>query len=103
LRTKPIAHGAFSSVLPEEKFVWRPHPKSFSLGNSPRTSLRKPVAKFVGVDVHQIKMQTSVELNRRKELLESFDSDLASARMILSKIDDATLLSTLPYCLHRAI
>jgi hypothetical protein len=48
-------------------------------------------------------MQTPLEPNGRKELLEWFDNDLASARMILSKMDEATLLSTLPYCLPRTI
>ena len=71
--------------------------------NSLRTSLRKPVAKFAAVVVCQIKMQTPLEPNSRKELLVWFDNDLASARMILSKMDDATLLSTLPYCLPRTI
>jgi len=82
--------------LPEEKLGWKPHPKSFSLGQLAMhvAAGQGNLAKAVIEDVHQISINPPPEAKTRKEILDSFHENTARAKDILGKMDDATLLAT---------
>jgi len=82
--------------LPEEKLGWKPHPKSFSLGQLAMhvAAGQGNLAKAVIEDVHQISRKPPPEAKTRKEILDSFHENTARAKDILGKMDDATLLAT---------
>jgi uncharacterized damage-inducible protein DinB len=82
--------------LPEEKLSWRPHPKSFSLGQLAMhiAAGQGNLANIITDDVHQIAINTPPEAKTRQEILDSFSAGTAHAREVLGKMDDATLLAT---------
>jgi uncharacterized damage-inducible protein DinB len=82
--------------IPEDKLSWRPHPKSFSLGQ-----LALHIASVPG-GVTRIVMQESaetpnfvqVEPKSRQEVLETFSKSLETAKGNLKTMDDARLAET---------
>ena len=79
--------------VPEEKFAWKPHTKSFSLGN-----LASHVVNMLGWTVDTMEKTefdldsvTPEEMNKaaktRAELLEWFDANVPKARAALQKND----------------
>jgi uncharacterized damage-inducible protein DinB len=79
--------------VPEEKFAWKPHAKSFSLGN-----LASHVVNMLGWTVDTMEKTefdldsvTPEEMNKaaktRAELLEWFDANVPKARAALQKSD----------------
>jgi uncharacterized damage-inducible protein DinB len=82
--------------IPEDKLAWKPHPKSFSLGQ-----LALHIAS-VPAGVTTIVMQDSVEApnfaqaepKSRQEVLDTFSKSLESAKDNLKKMDDARLAAT---------
>jgi hypothetical protein len=59
--------------VPEDKFAWKPHPKSFSLG---QLSIRiagaqKVLAEMVAKDAHEMAMIPPQEPTSRKQLLQT--------------------------------
>ncbi len=82
--------------VPEDKLAWRPHPKSFSLGQ-----LALHIA-FVPAGVTTIVMQDSVEApdfsqpepRSRQEILDTFSKSLETAKGNLKTMDDARLAAT---------
>src|SRR5271154_3408480 len=79
--------------IPDDKLGWRPHPKSFSLGQ-----LALHIAS-VPAGVTTIVMQDSVEApnfaqpepKSRQEILDTFSTSLETAKGNLRKMDDARL------------
>jgi len=82
--------------IPDDKLGWRPHPKSFSLGQ-----LALHIASAPGT-VTAIALQDSVEApnfaqaepKSRQEVLDTFSKSLESAKDNLKKMDDARLAAT---------
>lgn len=81
--------------IPEEQLSWRPHPKSFSLGQlALHIAYQGRLAQVVSEDVHQIELQAPPEPKNRKEILDVFAEGMTTAKRILSRMDDATLNAT---------
>ena len=82
--------------LPEDKLNWRPHPKSFSLGQLAMHvgATQGRLAEIATQDVHQLALTPPPEPKSRKEILDAFAQSQAIARETLSKLDDATLMAT---------
>jgi uncharacterized damage-inducible protein DinB len=82
--------------IPDDKLAWKPHPKSFSLGQ-----LALHIAS-VPAGVTTIVMQDSVEApdfsqpepKSRQEILDTFSKSLETAKGNLTKMDDARLAET---------
>ncbi|MFN7995797.1 MAG: DinB family protein [Bryobacteraceae bacterium] len=86
---------------PEDKFGWKPHPKSFALG-----SLATHLVNMCGWMVDTIEKDSfdvapvgappykEEPAGSRKELLEKFDKNVAAARTALSGASDETLMKT---------
>jgi uncharacterized damage-inducible protein DinB len=82
--------------IPDDKLAWRPHPKSFSLGQ-----LALHIASVPG-GVTAIVMQDSVEApnfaqaeaKSRQEVLDTFSKALESAKSNLKTMDEARLAAT---------
>jgi uncharacterized damage-inducible protein DinB len=81
--------------VPEDKFAWKPHPKSFSLGQLSMhiAGAQKILAEMAAKDVHEIAMVPPAEPTSRKQLLQVMDYSTAGAKQILGKIEDAKLPS----------
>jgi uncharacterized damage-inducible protein DinB len=81
--------------VPEDKFAWKPHPKSFSLGQLSMhiAGAQKVLAEMAAKDVHEIALVPPQEPTSRKQLLQVMDDSTAGAKQILGKIDDAKLPS----------
>jgi len=79
--------------IPEDKFAWKPHPKSFSLGQLAMhiAGAQKVLAEMAAKDVHEIAMVPPQEPTSRKQLLQVMDDSTAGAKQILGEIDDAKL------------
>jgi uncharacterized damage-inducible protein DinB len=82
--------------VPEDKFAWKPHPKSFSLGQLAMhiAGAQKILAEIAAKDVHESAMVAPQEPTSRKQLLQVMDDSTAGAKQILEKIDDAKLPCT---------
>jgi uncharacterized damage-inducible protein DinB len=82
--------------VPQAQLSWRPHPKSFSLGQ-----LALHVASIPGM-VSQLAAQDAIEPPRfvqaeaatAAELVPALKESLAKARQVLGGMDDAQLMST---------
>ena len=79
--------------IPDDKLAWKPHPKSYSLGQ-----LALHIASAPG-NVTALAMQDSVEApnftqpepKSRQEILDTFSKSLESAKGNLKRMDDARL------------
>ena len=81
--------------VPEDKLAWRPHEKSFSLGQlAMHIAAQGRLAQIAAVEMHQIDIQPPPQPKSRKEILDSFAENLASARTVLAKMDDAAMNGT---------
>jgi uncharacterized damage-inducible protein DinB len=82
--------------IPDDKLAWKPHPKSFSLGQ-----LALHIASVPG-GVTAIAMQDSVEApsftqpepKSRQEILDTFSKSLETAKGNVKTMDDARLAET---------
>src|SRR5437016_6624819 len=82
--------------VPEDKFSWKPHPKSYSLGQLAMHIAVAPgtVAGAAGKDTHEIGGGPPPEPKSRKELMDAFSTNLTSAKDALKKLTDERLMST---------
>jgi len=81
--------------IPEDKFAWKPHPKSFSLGQLALhiASLPGSVTAAAVPDSMEAPNFSQPEAKSRQEVLETFSKSLESAKDTLKKMDDARLTS----------
>src|SRR5260370_16906639 len=89
--------------IPEDKFAWKPHPKSFSLGQLSLhiASLPGSVTAAAVPDSMEAPNFSQPEAKSRQEVLETFSKSLESAKETLKKRDDARLTSLWTFPRHR--
>jgi uncharacterized damage-inducible protein DinB len=80
--------------VPEDKLGWKPHAKSMSLGELALHIAQGPgnltrMAQLNGVDVPKFQQ---AEATSRQQLIETYQTGLATAKEGLAGMDDATLL-----------
>jgi uncharacterized damage-inducible protein DinB len=82
--------------IPEDKLAWKPHSKSYSLGQ-----LGLHIARLQGVladaaskDNFEIANFVQAQPSSRKEILDTLSESTANAKQVLAKLDDARLMST---------
>ena len=82
--------------IPDDKLAWKPHPKSFSLGQLALHIASGPseIAAGAAQDTFEAPNFSQPEPKSRQEILETFSESLASAKDTLNKLDDARLMST---------
>jgi uncharacterized damage-inducible protein DinB len=82
--------------IPEDKLAWRPHPKSFSLGQLALHIASVPggVTTIAAQDTAEAPNFTQPEPKSRQEILNTFSESLENAKGNLKKMDDARLAST---------
>jgi uncharacterized damage-inducible protein DinB len=82
--------------IPENKLTWKPHPKSFSLGQLALhiASLPSGAAAAAVPDTREVPDFSQPEAKSRQEVLDTFSKSLESAKETLKKMDDARLMST---------
>jgi len=81
--------------IPEDKLAWKPHPKSFSLGQLALhiASVPGSVAAAAVPDSMEAPNFSQPEPKSRQEVLDTFSKSLESAKEALKKMDDARLMS----------
>jgi len=82
--------------VPEDRLSWKPHPKSYSLGQLALHLAEVPggVSTIAAEDVYQAPRFEQKQAESRAELLQAFERSLATAREILSRMDDQKLKDT---------
>ncbi len=80
--------------VPEDKLAWKPHPKSYSLGQLALHIASAPgnLAAAVSMDSFEIPNFTQPSPASRKEILDAFSASLESAKTTLGKMDDAKFM-----------
>jgi uncharacterized damage-inducible protein DinB len=82
--------------VPDDKLAWKPHPKSYSLGQLALHIASVPgnVAAGAAQDSFEAPNFSQPEPKNRQEVLDTFSKSLASAKDTLNNMDDARLMST---------
>jgi len=81
--------------IPDDRLAWRPHPKSFSLGQLALHIASGPgqIVAAVSQDTAEVPNFAQSEAKSRQEVLETFSKSMASARSELKNMDDSRLMS----------
>src|SRR5437016_2927271 len=81
--------------IPEDKLAWKPHPKSFSLGQLALhiASVPGSVAAAAVPDTMEAPSFSQPEPKNRQEVLDTFSKSLESAKDTLKEMDDARLMA----------
>jgi hypothetical protein len=80
--------------VPDDKFSWKPHEKSFPMGALATHLANLPSWTNVTIDLDEFDMapggekMTTPECHSQKELLEVFDANVGKARAALAGISD---------------
>ncbi len=82
--------------IPDDKLAWKPHPRSYSLGQLALHVASTPgnVAALAVPDTKEASNFSQPEAKSRQEVLDTFSKSLESAKETLKKMDDAQLMST---------
>ena len=82
--------------VPDGRLTWRPHPKARSLGELAMHVAMTPgaVAEFVKNSPVQAPDFADPSPQQASELVPALDESIATAKRVLGKMDDATLLAT---------
>jgi uncharacterized damage-inducible protein DinB len=82
--------------VPEGKLSWRPHPKSSSLGQLALHLAQLPagISLMAAEEVCPLPTFQQEEAKSRAEILETFERSLSTAREVLGRMDDRTLMGT---------
>ena len=86
----------FMERLPEDKLTWKPHQKSYSLGQLALHIANIPgsVAAAASQDSFEFPTTPQPEAKSRQEVLDAFAQSLAAARELLNQMDDSRVMST---------
>jgi uncharacterized damage-inducible protein DinB len=81
--------------IPEDKLSWKPHPKSYSLGQLGLHIARAQggLAEAISKDAIEVPNFAQPEAATRKEILDTLTKSTADAKQILSKMDDNRLMA----------
>jgi uncharacterized damage-inducible protein DinB len=81
--------------VPDDKLAWKPHPKSFSLGQLALHIAAGPgqIVEAAAQDKAEAPNFSQPEAKSRQEVLETYSKSMASARASLKNMDDARLVS----------
>jgi uncharacterized damage-inducible protein DinB len=79
--------------IPEDKLGWKPHPKSYTLGQLAMHIASAPgnIATVAAMETVELPNFTQAAPASRKEILETFSSSLEKAKGTLNGMDDATI------------
>jgi len=79
--------------IPDNKLAWRPHPKSYSLGQLALHIASTPgnVASIAAQDIVEAPNFSQPEAKSRQEVLDTFSKSIESAKDTLKNMDDARL------------
>lgn len=82
--------------VPEDKLTWKPHPKSFSLGQLAMhiAAAQGNLAGAAAQDRFEVPNFQQPEAKSRKEILDAFAQSQAKAQGTLKTMDDARLMGT---------
>ena len=82
--------------VPESKLAWKPHPKSYSLGQLALhvATIPQAIAHLASQDPFEITDFQQAEAKSRKEILDGFESSLEAAKETLNGFDDARMMAT---------
>lgn len=82
--------------VPEGKLSWKPHPKSFSLGQIALHVAQLPgaISTMAAQEVFELPQFQQKEAENRAEILQTFERSLSTAREVLSQMDDQRLMGT---------
>ena len=82
--------------VPESKLGWKPHAKSFSLGQLALhvAGAQGGIANMASQDTYEIGPMIQKEAATKKEILEALTQGTANAKQVLGKMDDARLMAT---------
>jgi uncharacterized damage-inducible protein DinB len=81
--------------IPEDKLAWKPHAKSYSLGQLGLHIARGQgfLADAVSKDSFEIGDMSQPEPQSKKEIMDAFTQSTAHAKETLAKLDDARIMS----------
>lgn len=87
--------------IPGDKLTWRPHPKSFSLGQLALhiAVVQGNIAAACVPDTMEAPIFAQAEAKSCQEVLEAFSKSIENAKITLKNMDDATLIA--PWSLTR--
>ncbi len=93
-REAPATRRALEA-LPEEKLSWRPHPKSYSLGQLAMHIATVPgmLVMVQALDNFAVGEFRQAEPSSKQEILDTFEKSLQAVHAELAKIDDQRALS----------
>ena len=82
--------------VPEDKLSWKPHTKSFSLGQLALhiAGGQTQIAQMALQDVFELGNFSVAEAKNRKELLDALDESTVSVKQSLGHLDDGKMMST---------
>jgi uncharacterized damage-inducible protein DinB len=82
--------------VPEDKLAWKPHAKSYSLGQLALhiAASQGNLARAASVDNFDLPNFTQPEAKSKKEILDAHAQSLSTARDALRKMDDGRLMAT---------
>jgi uncharacterized damage-inducible protein DinB len=80
--------------VPEDKLSWRPHPKSSSVGQLALHVAQLPgaISTVAALEVFELPDFQQAQPESLAEILETYESSLSTAREVLSRMDDQTLM-----------
>ena len=81
--------------IPEDKLAWKPHAKSYSLGQLGLhiARMQGALAEAASKDTHEIGNITEAQPASRKQILDTFAQSTSKAAQILAQMDDARLMA----------
>jgi uncharacterized damage-inducible protein DinB len=81
--------------VPGDKLAWKPHPKSYSLGQLAMhlAAGQGRLAEILSKDTHEIENITQPQPGSKKEILEAFSQNTATALGTLKKLNDSQLMA----------
>jgi uncharacterized damage-inducible protein DinB len=81
--------------IPEDKLAWKPHAKSYSLGQLGMhiAGGQGRLAEILSKDTHEIGNITQPQPVSKKEVLEAFSQGTATALQTLKKLNDSQLMA----------
>jgi uncharacterized damage-inducible protein DinB len=81
--------------IPEDKLAWKPHAKSYSLGQLGFHIARGQgfLSDAVSKDTFEIGNMVQPEPKNKQEILDTFAQGTASAKQTLAKLDDAKIMA----------